>query len=106
MTALTGSNAAYKNNQKKRKVPFGTVYSYRNIKRVIIKHIDSGATDKEIIALKGMVRDPFPTILNNPISVWETKAHEEAVLFSQCEYIGIYYTYLYDILSAVQNKIG
>ena len=58
---------------KKKKSTLGTVYSYRNIKRVIIKHIDSGATDKEIIALKGMVRDPFPTILNNPISVWETK---------------------------------
>src|SRR5690606_37150722 len=36
----------------------------------------------------------------------EAKPNEEAVLISQCEYIGIYYTYLYDVLRAVQHHIG
>jgi transposase len=36
----------------------------------------------------------------------DSKPKEEAVLVSHCEYIGIYYTYLYDVLRAVQHLIG
>ncbi len=74
------------------------VYRYRNSKRVIIKHIGSGTTDEEIIALIEMARVFISDYTKQSYLFEETKPNEEAVLISQCEYIGIYYTYVYDVL--------
>jgi transposase len=82
------------------------VYRYRNSKRVIIKHIGSGTTDEEIMALEEMARVFISDYTKQSYLFEETKPNEEAVLISQCEYIGIYYTYLYDVLRAVQHKVG
>jgi len=82
------------------------VYRYRNSKRVIIKHIGSGTTDEEIIALEEMARVFISDYTKQSYLFEEAKPSEEAVLISQCEYIGIYYTYQYDDLRAVQHQIG
>lgn len=82
------------------------VYRYRNSKRVIIKHIGSGTTDEEITALKEMARVFISDYTKQSYLFEEAKPNEEAILISQCEYIGIYYTYLYDVLRAVQYQIG
>lgn len=82
------------------------VYRYRNSRRVIIKHIGSGTTKEEISALEEMVK-VFIADYTKQSSLFEESNHnEQLVLLSQCEYIGIYYTYLYDVLKAVQYKIG
>jgi len=36
----------------------------------------------------------------------ESKPNENNILVSQCDYIGFYYTYLYDVLRAVEHKLG
>lgn len=82
------------------------VYRYQNSKRVIIKHIGSGTTDEEIIALEEMARVFIADFTKQLYLFEEAKPKDEAVLISQCEYIGIYYTYLYDILRAIQQQIG
>lgn len=82
------------------------VYRYRNSKRVIVKHIGSGTTDEEIIALEEMARVFISDYTKQSYLFEESKPNEGAVLISQCEYIGIYYTYLYDVLRAVQYQIG
>lgn len=82
------------------------VYRYRNSKRVIIKHIGSGTSDEEINALEEMARVFISDYTKQSYLFEEAKPNEEAVLISQCEYVGIYYTYLYDALRAVQYKIG
>lgn len=82
------------------------VYRYRNSKRVIIKHIGSGTTDEEIIALEEMARIFISDYTKQSYLFEEAKPREEAVLISQCDYLGIYYTYLYDVLRAVQHQIG
>lgn len=82
------------------------VYRYRNTKRVIIKHIGSGTTDEEITALQGMVRVFIADYTRQSFLFEQTRPKEEAILVSQCRYIGIYYTYLYDVLRAVQHQIG
>lgn len=82
------------------------VYRYRNSKRVIIKHIGSGTTDEQINALEEMARVFIVDYTKQSYLFEESKPKEEAVLVSQCEYIGIYYTYLYDVLRAVQHQIG
>lgn len=82
------------------------VYRYQNSKRVIIKHIGSGTTDEEIIALEEMARVFIADFTKQLYLFEEAKPKDETVLISQCEYIGIYYTYLYDILRAIQQQIG
>jgi transposase len=82
------------------------VYRYHNSKRLIIKHIGSGTSDDEINALEEMARVFIADYTKQLYLFEEVQPKEDAVLLSQCEYIGIYYTYLYDILRAIQHKIG
>jgi len=82
------------------------VYRYGKGKRVIIKHIGSGTTEEEIVALEEMARVFIADYTRQACLFEESKPNEETVLVKQCEYIGVYYTYLYDVLRAVQYKIG
>lgn len=82
------------------------VYRYHKSQRVIIKHIGSGTSKEEINALEEMARVFISDYTKQSYLFEEAKPNEEAVLISQCEYVGIYYTYLYDALRAVQYKIG
>lgn len=82
------------------------VYCYRNSKRVIIKHIGSGTTDEQIVSLVEMARVFIADYTKQIYLFEETKPKDEAVLVSQCEYVGIYYTYLYDVLRVIQHQIG
>jgi len=81
------------------------VYHYRNSRRVIIKHIGSGTTEEEIAALEEMARVFIFEYTRQAYLFEESKPKEEAILVSQCEYIGVNYTYLYDVLRAVQHQI-
>jgi transposase len=82
------------------------VYRYQNSRRVIIKHIGSGTTEEEISALEEMARVYIADYTKQSSLFKETNPNEQAVLLSQCEYIGVYHTYLYDVLRAIQHKIG
>src|SRR5699024_2030217 len=82
------------------------VYTYRNSKRVIIKHIGSGTTAEKIDALLASARLFISDYTKQDYLFEDIKPTEDTVLLSQCEYIGFYYTYAYDVLRAVQNKIG
>ena len=82
------------------------VYYYRNGKRVIVKHIGSGTTDDEITSLQQMARVFIEEYIKQSYLFEEAKPKEEAILLSHCKYIGVYYTFLYDVLRAVQHLIG
>ena len=82
------------------------VYRYRNSKRVIIKHIGSGTTDDEIYGLEEKARMFIADYTKQLFLFEEAKPKEEAVLLNQCDYVGMYYTYVYDVLRAVQHQIG
>lgn len=82
------------------------VYTYRNSKRVIIKHIGSGTTEEKIDALLASARLFISDYTKQAYLFEDIKPTEDVALLSQCEYIGFYYTYTYDVLRAVQNKIG
>jgi len=82
------------------------VFRYQNSKRIIIKHIGSGTSNEEIATLIEMAR-VFITDFTKQLYLFEKdKPNEESILVSQCVYIGVYYSYLYDVLSAVQHQIG
>ena len=82
------------------------VYRYQDTKRVIIKHIGSGTSDEQINALEEMARLFIADLTKQSYLFEESEPKQEAVLISQCKYIGIYYAYLYDVLRAVQLQIG
>jgi len=82
------------------------VYRYRKSKRIIIKHIGSSTTQEEITFLIEMARVFIADYTKQSYLFEDYKPKEDAVLISQCEFKGTYYTYLYDILRAVQHQIG
>lgn len=82
------------------------VYRYQNSKRVIVKHIGSGTTDEEINSLIEIGRLFIADHTKQLYLFEDFKPKEESVLVSQCEFIGVHYTYLYDVLRAIQHMIG
>lgn len=82
------------------------VYRYQYSKRVIVKHIGSGTTDKEISALEEMARVYIADYTKQLYLFEESKPNQETLLISQCEYIGVHYSYLYDVLRSIQHQIG
>lgn len=82
------------------------VYRYQNSKRVIVKHIGSGTTNDQIISLKKTASVFISDFTKQSYLFKEDTPGEDSVMINQCEYIGIYYTFLYDVLRAVQNQIG
>lgn len=82
------------------------VYYYKNSKRVIVKHIGSGTNDEQVAAMYEMARVYIDGHTKQSYLFAEMKPNEEDVLVSQCDYIGVYYTYLYDVIRAVQHQIG
>lgn len=82
------------------------VYRYQDSKRVIVKHIGSGTSEEKIDALVEMAKVFIVDFTKQLYLFEEAKPRQDAVLLSHCEYIGIYYTYLYDVLRSVQHQIG
>lgn len=82
------------------------VYRYQDSKRVIIKHIGSGTSKEEITSLEEMARVFIADHTRQSCLFEDSKPKEEAVLVGQCEYVGTYYAYLYDVLRSVQHQIG
>ena len=82
------------------------VIRYENSTRVIVKHIGTGNTEEEIKALSEIARS-FIEDLSKQLSFFaDGQPHDSFVVLSQCEYLGFYYTFLYDVLYAIQTQIG
>lgn len=79
---------------------------YSNNRRIIVKHIGSGKTDEEILVLCEVASE-YIKDAEIQISIFpEPKSGKEILLVEQCEYLGFYYTFLYDILYKIQSQIG
>ena len=82
------------------------VYHYQKGKRVIVKHIGSGSTEQEIVALKEMAKVFIANHTKQLYLFDAQRPNDQGVLLSQCIYLGSYYTFLYDILRAIQHQVG
>jgi len=82
------------------------VYYYRNSKRVILKHIGSGITNDEIASLEQIARVFIADYSKQSFLFEEYKPQEDSILLSHCDYLGVYYTFFYDVLRGVQHLIG
>ena len=82
------------------------VCHYRKGKRVIFKHIGSGSTEQQITILLEMAKVFIADHTKQIYLFDEQQPNEQDVSLSQCTYLGSYYTFLYDILRAIQHHIG
>jgi transposase len=90
----------------KGKYRFVQVYRYENGKRVIVKHIGSGTTDEELDSLVEMAKVYISDISKQFYLFEDERPKSDAVLISQCEFVGIYYNFFYNIIRALQHHIG
>lgn len=82
------------------------VIRYANSRRIIVKHIGTGNNDEEIIALRGIAHSYIEEISQQPSFFLDTQPPDNLIILSQCEYLGFYYSFLYDILYAIQTQMG
>ena len=82
------------------------VIRYANSRRIIVKHIGTGNSDEEIIALRGVAHSYIEEISQQPSLFLDTQPPDNLIILSQCEYLGFYYSFLYDILYAIQTQMG
>ena len=82
------------------------VIRYENSTRVIVKHIGTGNTEEEIKALSEIARSYIEDLSKQLSFFADGQPHDSFVVLSQCEYLGFYYTFLYDVLYAIQTQIG
>ena len=106
LTALTGKNASRKRGKTKVGSRSVQVIRYANDRRVIVKHIGTGSTVEEMIALREIARSYIEDISRQSSLFVDVKPLDDVVMLSQCGYLGFYYTFLYDVLYAVQTQIG
>lgn len=90
----------------KDKYRFVQVYRYENGNRVIIKHIGSGKSDDEIASLIEMAKLFILDFTRQTYLFEDLKPQEDAVLLSQCDFIGVYYHFFYDVIRSIQHHIG
>ena len=82
------------------------IVRYADGKRYIVKHIGSGHTDEELAALKKIALTHIEELSRQYPLFTDLKSARDVVMLSQCEYHGFYYTFLYEILYAIQGKLG
>lgn len=82
------------------------VIRYENSKRVIVKHIGTGSVDEEINALSEIARSYIEELSQQRSLFSDVQLVSSVVMLNQCQYLGFYYTFLYDVLYAIQTQIG
>lgn len=81
------------------------VVYYRNRKRVIFKHIGSANSDQELESLKLVARDLIIDF-NPEIPLFEEVKFNNLLYLDKTEFLGVYSTFLYELLSGLISQIG
>ena len=78
---------------------------YRNRKRIVFKHIGSGKTDEEITSLKLIAQDIIDTY-SPTLSLYDEVRFNQLLHLDKSEFLGIYYTYYYEVVASLIKKMG
>ena len=81
------------------------VVYYRNRKRVIFKHIGSAKSIQELESLKLVAQDVIKNF-NPEIPLFEEAKLDNLLYLDKSEFLGVYYTFLYEVLSGLLSQIG
>ena len=81
------------------------VVYYRNRKRVIFKHIGSAKTDNELESLKIVAQDLIDNHMPS-LSFFQEPKFNNLLYLDKSEFLGIYYTFFYEVISELISQIG
>lgn len=81
------------------------VVYYRNRKRVIFKHVGSATNDQKLESLKLVAHDLINDF-NPEIPLFEEVKFNNLLYLDKTEFLGVYSTFLYELLSGLISQIG
>lgn len=81
------------------------VIRYVKRKRVVVHHVGSAHFDAEVDALLRVAQE-WITQQTHQLPAFPDTTSDNILLLNQCEYLGVYYTFLLDILNGLQQRIG
>lgn len=82
------------------------VYKIENRKRVVVRHIGTALNELEKANLL-IVANDFISKLSKQLFLFESKSQSDSIFyFNQTEFIGVYYTFLYDLIYKLILLIG
>ncbi|UKJ06371.1 IS1634 family transposase [Solitalea lacus] len=80
------------------------IYYYKR-KRVVYKHIGSGRSEAEVESLMLVAQDFIDNYTPSLPFKEETK-FDNLIFLDRAQFLGVHYTFLYEVLSKVVNKVG
>jgi hypothetical protein len=81
------------------------IIRYVKRKRIVVRHIGSAHNDEELEALLSAAEEWIANHTHQ-LCVFPHVNNANVLLLDQCQYLGVYYTLLYDILYELQQRIG
>lgn len=81
------------------------VYKIENRKRIIVRHIGTARNEQEKCDLITLAND-FISSISKQIFLFEEEQAGNVLYIKQTDFIGVYYTFLYDVLSKLILTIG
>lgn len=82
------------------------VVSYKNGRRYVVHHVGSGHTDEELDVLLEDGREWIVRQAGQLSFFEEQKTNSNVFILDHCEYLGVYYTFLYDTLYCIHQHLG
>lgn len=82
------------------------VVKYENGTRIVIKHIGTGSTADELILLREAARKFILEASRQSSLSFNSSLRENDISIAQCDYMGFRYSFLYEVISGIQDMIG
>jgi Transposase DDE domain len=81
------------------------VYKIENRKRVIVRHVGTARNEQEKSDLICLAND-FIEMMSEQLALFEDNHSNNIFYLNQTEFIGVYYTFLYELISTIGITIG
>lgn len=82
------------------------VVKYVHRRTVIVEHIGSARNDEELKMLKSSARSRINKIVKQHNLFPNAESSDNILLLNKSKYVGFYYSFLYEVLSELQKRIG
>jgi len=82
------------------------VIRYHDGRRIIVKHIGSARDDDDLQVLTALAHEYISEIGSQADLFPPSEQHSNLLLLNQAQYLGFYYTFLYDLIHSIQIQIG
>ena len=78
---------------------------YQNNKRIVIRYFGSCHSEAEVDDLLNVAKEWIKDF-SSQLSIFPDEDPNGVLYLNHCEFLGVYYTFFYEVISALQNQIG